>query len=65
MNKHAANLSFKVSLRSTKAGPAKHPNRGFGGVGGFLFPKIYKHTIYTNYIHNEEHCTLLTLCMFL
>jgi hypothetical protein len=38
MNKHAANLSFEESTRSTKAGPAKHPKRGFGGVGGFRFP---------------------------
>lgn len=65
MNKHAANLSFKESLWSTKAGPAKHPKRGFGGVGGFLFPKTYKHKIYTNSIHNEEHCTLFIPCMFL
>jgi hypothetical protein len=48
MNKHAANLSFEESPRSTAAGPAKHPKRGFGGVGGFLFPKTYKHKIYTN-----------------
>jgi hypothetical protein len=47
MNKHAANLSSEESPWGTKAGPARQPNRGFGGVGGFLFPKtLYKHKIW-------------------
>jgi hypothetical protein len=45
MNKYSADLSFRESLGSTKDGPVKHPKRGFGGVGGFLFPKTYKHKI--------------------
>jgi hypothetical protein len=46
MNKHAANLSLEESPWLNKFWPAKQPNTGFGGVGGFLFPKtLYKHQV--------------------
>jgi hypothetical protein len=40
IKKHVAHLSLEESPWITKTGPAKWPNNGgFGGVGGFLFPK--------------------------
>jgi hypothetical protein len=47
--KNATDLSLEESpWLSIKCWPAKWPNGGFGGVGGFFFPKtLYKNMIQT------------------
>jgi hypothetical protein len=66
MNKkrHTANLSLDESPWITTAGPAKWPNNGgFGGVGGFLFPKTqYKNKIKKQHILSL-HLTACVLCI--